>query len=543
MIDKYSKNQKENKIESQLGFQFLKNNSIITLTIIGVIGLIIRLYYFPFNIPITYDSIDYFSYAVVVSQQGQLPNGWGLTNNGWPVFLSIFFSIFNSQNFLELTYIQRFLTVIISVLTIIPVYLLCSRFVKKQFAIIGAALFVLEPRIIINSLLGIPESGFILLGTLSLFFFLSKRFTLISISFVLLALSTIIRYEGFLILIPFLVIFFFRFRKDGKVLKKLFFLSVIFILSISPMAFATYDAIGNDGIISPIFGGGITYFSTYIIGGIPDLDDPIYGENVEQNRFSLFVTLGAINLIKFLGWVLVPTFVLFAIIGFFLLFQNRDYKIITILAYGLTMLIPAFYAYGRGIEETRYLYILFPIFCIMSSLAIRKIFEKFKRENLILVLIISGILISSITFLEYKKIDYQYEAESYLIAKEIDNIASGINHWQQWKYIPIAQIDNDWPNIPLPKETNYNQSFEMKRSDARNYQTLIEYLMDSKNKGLTHLVVDGKTQPEFLNYIFYHEEEFPYLIKKIDSIDREFEYKVKVFKIDYEKFLKKYIEN
>ncbi|QLH05783.1 hypothetical protein C5F50_00805 [Nitrosopumilus ureiphilus] len=521
------------------------NKPIFSLSVIGLIGLVIRLYYFPFDLPIIYDSIDYFSYAVVVSQQGQLPIGWDLTNNGWPVFLSLFFSVFNSQNFLEFTYLQRFLTITISVLTIIPVYLLCNRFVDKKFAIIGAAFFAFDPRIITNSLLGIVEPSYILLGTLSLFLFLSKRFTIILLSFITLALFAIIRYEGFLILIPFLAIFFARYRKDGKIIQKMFLLSGVFFLTIFPMTYAMYEATGDDGIISPIFSGGINYVSAHIIEGIPDTDDPIYGENLEQNRFVLFVSLGIINLVKFLGWVLIPTFVLFAPIGFFLLFQNRDYKMVTIIVFGLTMLIPAFYLYGRGIEETRYLYIIFPIFCLMSSLTIKKVCEKIKKENLFIIIIISGILLSSLIFLDYKKIDYEHEKESYLIAKDIVSIAGGINHYvPESKYIHVADLENNWPEIPLPKETSYNQSFEIKKISPNSFSTLVEYIENSKDEGLTHIVTDGKQNKlEFLNDVFYNEVEFPYLIKEYDSTEKGFQYHVKAYKIDYEKFAKFQIKN
>ncbi len=514
----------------------LIKNPFFALLVIGFMGLIIRLYYFPFNLPIIADGVDYFSYAVVTSQQGQLPVNWGLSNNGWPVFLSYFFSIFNSGNFLEFTYLQRFLTIIISVLTIIPVYLLCSRFVNKKIAVVGAALFVLDPRIIINSLLGITEPTYILLGIISLFLFLSKRYTIILISFFTLALCSSIRYEGFLLFFPFLIIFFIRFRKDKRIIQKIFLVIGIFFITIAPISFASYVATGDDGIISPVFGGGFTYVLTHVIEGIPDIDDTIYGENIEEDRVFTFISLGIINTIKFLGWILIPTFLLFIPIGVILLFQKRDYKTFTIILFGVTMLIPAFYAYGRGIEETRYLYIIFPIFCLMSSLTIKKISNKFKRENLIIILIILGILISSLTFLDYKKMDYEYERESYLIAKDIEKMAGGINHWSQWKYIPVAQIENDWPIIPLPKETSYNQSFEMKRADAEGYTTLISYIEDSKNKGLTHIVVDGKQEPGFLNDVFYNEKKFPYLIKEYDSRDKGYQYHVKVYKVNYKIF-------
>jgi hypothetical protein len=85
----------QNNEKKKLSLRFLDNKEILFLIIIGSIGLIIRFYYFPFDIPILDDSVDYFSYAVVTSQQGQLPVNWGLSNNGWPVFLSYFFSIFN----------------------------------------------------------------------------------------------------------------------------------------------------------------------------------------------------------------------------------------------------------------------------------------------------------------------------------------------------------------------------------------------------------------------------------------------------------------
>ena len=512
---------------------------IFSLFIIGLMGLIIRFYYFPFGLPVIDDSIDYFSYAVVVSQQGQLPMGWGLTNNGWPVFLSLFFSIFDSQNFLEFTYLQRFLTISISVLTVIPVYFLCNRFVDKKFAILGAAFFVFDPRIIINSLLGITEPSYILLGTLSLFLFLSKRFTIILMSFIILALFTMIRYEGFLILIPFLLIFFIRFRKDRKIFQKIFLVTGIFFITIAPMSFASYVATGDDGIISPVFGGGFTYVLTHVIEGIPDIDDPIYGENIEENRLFTFIGLGIINTMKFFGWILIPTFLLFIPIGVILLFQKRDYKTFTIILFGITMLIPAFYAYGRGIEETRYLYMIFPILCIMSSLTVRKISEKFKKENIIIVIVISGIIFSSMVFLDYKKIDYEHEREYYSIAKEVVNIAGGINHYIPGsKYIHIAEISNDWPVIPLPKETNYNQSFNMKKIYPDNDLTLIEYIENSKDKGLTHIVTDGKQKIEFLDDVFYNETKFSYLIKEYDSQKLGFEYHVKVYKINYEEFAK-----
>ena len=68
-------------------------NPIFLLAVIIVLSVTIRLYYFPTDIPITFDGIDYFSYAMKISQSGDFPNTI-FPNNGWPSFVSLFFSFF-----------------------------------------------------------------------------------------------------------------------------------------------------------------------------------------------------------------------------------------------------------------------------------------------------------------------------------------------------------------------------------------------------------------------------------------------------------------
>ena len=304
------------------------------------------------------------------------------------------------------------------------------------------------------------------------------------------------------------------------------------------MMFMMYEATGNDGIISPIF-GGMNYVVAVGIQGELDMDDSNYDNDEGKGKLLIFMTVGLMNLLKYMGWVLIPTFLIFVPIGFFIIIKKRDFKTITIFLFGIIMLIPAFYAYGRGIEETRYLYMLFPILCIISSLTIKKISEKFKKENLILITIVIGIILSSVIFLDYKKIDREHEIESYLIAKDITSIAGGINHYSPTsKYIHIAEISNKWPIIPLPpKEENYNQSFDIKKISPEKYSSLNDYIKNSKEKGLTHLVINKeKNIAKFLDDIFYHEEKYPYLIKEYDSLDQGFNIQIKMYKIDYIKF-------
>ena len=376
-----------------------------------------------------------------------------------------------------------------------------------------------------------------LLGSLALFLFLSKDIKVVFSSFGVLALFTMIRYEGIFLLIPFLVFFFIRFKYQKKIFLKFLGVVGIFILILLPMTHFRIEATGQDGIISAISLGGADYISKHIIQGIPDEDDKLYGSDGEENRITKFVTTGISSLLKYLGWVMIPIFIFFVPVGFFIFLRSHNDKIKFIIFSMIFLLIPAYYAYARGIEETRYLYVLFPIFCVFSSFTLMKLYDMVPRKWLG-TLLICGILIGSVMFLDYQKVDYEHERESYLIAKEIKAIAGGINHYATGsKYIHIAEIEHNWPVIPLPKETPYDQTYEIKKISPNKFSTLVEYIQSSKDKGLTHIVSDGNQDTaKFLNDVFYDEKRFPYLIKEYDSQDQGFQYHVKVFKIDYKSF-------
>lgn len=78
---------------------------------------------------------------------------------------------FSSSDFMELIGLQRLISIILSTMTIIPIYFLTKRFVGNYFAIFAVSLFIFDPRIVQNSTLGITEPLFLILLTSSIIFF------------------------------------------------------------------------------------------------------------------------------------------------------------------------------------------------------------------------------------------------------------------------------------------------------------------------------------------------------------------------------------
>ena len=74
------------------------------------IGIAIRILFVPFDIPLTWDNFTYFMYATDHSLGQNSP--MQVSSNGWPLFVSFFFSLYNSDNFLDYMALQRILSVV-----------------------------------------------------------------------------------------------------------------------------------------------------------------------------------------------------------------------------------------------------------------------------------------------------------------------------------------------------------------------------------------------------------------------------------------------
>jgi len=508
---------------------FIQNKIFFSLLIIGLIGFSLRLCFFDFEIPIHNDALGFFFYASDASFLGNLPPNYSPANNGWPAFLSIIFSFFKFEDTLSYMNLQRLTSIIFSSLTIIPLFYLCNRFFAKKYCIVAVCIFAFEPRLIQNSILGISDPLYIFLLTSSLALFLSSSKKLVYFSFIICGLATLVRSEGLFLFLTLSIIFFIRFRKDKLIILKYIFVLSVFVLILFPMALYKIDATGTDNFIMRIFTSASNFSN-----------DPT--EN--QTNSSLSIITGIENFPKYLGWDLIPIFIFFVPIGFFMIFKDRTYQTLLVISSLILMSLPAFYAYSIPLHETRYFYFLYPLFCIISLYPIKKIIDKFNNQKIILLLIIF-ILLLSVTFLIFK-MDVSYQHDAYLIANYVSKIATGVNDYSPESiYLETTDIPSKWNNFNnyFLQERFFNTSIRSMIDhntilfSVTNFNSLEDFISEHKESGLSHLVIDGSnTRSEFLNHVFIFEEEYSFLIKQFDSKNEGYVYDVKIFKIDYDKF-------
>ena len=481
--------------------------SIILGIIIGISSLI-RFYYFPFDVPLNSDAIYYFWYSSDIYEIGALPNNWTPSNNGWPIFVSIFFTAFDSKDIFELMQMQRILSVIISISIAVPVYFLCKKFVEKKFAVIGASLVAFDPRLMINSFFGITDPLYLLLIITSLTLFLHSNQKLVYISFIFIALSTLVRSEGLVFFVGMLIIFFIRYRKEKlKIILKYILIIGIFNLIILPSIIYQLDTNGEDGIILRTSNSVIEIL-----------------DKKENNLVFAFEVL-----IKYLIWITIPNFIIFIPLGIYLIFKKKTIENISIIILSGIMLIPALYAYFVPALDTRYLYVFLPMFSILAALSIQKIIINRHKANLIIIIIILAIIISSILFYDYKKIDYEHEKESFEVMQKISPLINGTNTlYPETSYFNTIQTIKQWPNLYS------NMKFDISVISTNNHNSMEEFIINSQDQGLTHIIIDDNVnRDKFLNELFFDEKKYSYLKKVFDSKDEGFNYHIKVFELDY----------
>ena len=546
---------------SELNYINSKKNIILYLVLILTFGLGLRLYYFPYEVPIVTDGFYFFVYAVKTISVNGLPIDYSTANTGWANFLSVIFMFFDKTNPLHLMDVQRSVSVIISTVTVIPAFFIFKRFVNNNLALFGSLLFVIEPRLLLISLEGINYSLFIFLFILSIAFFLKKTNFSLFFSFVCIALCTLIRYEGLLLVIPVSIMYFVKFRDRRSTLR---FLGMIFVftmilLSVGILRMQVTENIcveyiygtvcGEDGF-SNQFLSGFEYFYRYIITGeqigeYSDLSHDFHRE-VYDKPGQMMISEAAIESFsrigKFLGLSLIPYFGFFIAFNLITRIQNKkhfnfDSKVIIFCT--SVMLLPSLYAYMRGIDEIRYVLILIPLFCLLSISFKESINHRILKDKRIFIILILLPVIFSISFIEYQKRDYNSDMESFKVSQEIVSITNVTNVYHQGGYIKVANLFNEWPELPEASlfykigitgllETDF------KKISTKSFEKLEDFIEKNRHDGLEYLVVDEETR--LFSDLRQEPQEYPYLDKVFDSDDYDFINHYRIYKINYTVF-------
>ncbi len=525
---------------------FVNIEKIIIFAIVIIIGIVVRFVVFPYDLPIYQDGEVYFWYANDMSITGDFPRSqeFSFPNNLWPIFLSGFFTLLSSNNFIDYMTIQRIVTIGLSVATSVPIFFLCRRFVDDKYAIIGSALFIFEPRLIQSSINGVTEPLFLLLGTVSLVLFLTKRMIFIYSSFVVLALFVLTRYEGLVLILPLTIMFFWRFRKQGKNLIHLLVCLSIFFIIIFAVDEIRHQSINDPPKIFQHFENALIHYGSpeKIVGEVcHDVTDELCVEyEASENLLSSILTNATINLIKYYGWFTFPLFLIFIPYGIFKIFSKRNFEKNTMILYAAFMLLPAFYAFSRDFEDLRYFYFQVPFLCILGAISLEFFGKKIKKEKLLVVVIIPAIIVCGMVFY-YDQIsfDYELEREYFEISKKLNSEMKVINNIDPVdNYIRSAKIAS-LDEFPVLRESFELRSLHVIKIEG--FDSLEKLLEHGIQNDLKYLIIDQDGDGvSYMAEVFENENDFPFLTKTYDSVSDGFKYHVKFFKINYDSVNKYY---
>ena len=540
---------------SELNYINSKKNIILYLGLILTLGLSLRFYYLPYDVPIATDGFYSFVYAAKTVFEGNLPVGYGTTNTGWANFLALFFSLSDTSDPFYLMQIQRSLSVILSSLTIIPAFFIFRKFVNIRWALFGCLLLIIEPRLLMSSLEGINYQLFFLLFVLAIALFLTKTNLTLFLSFGCIACATLVRYEGLLLLIPLSTMYFLKFKDKKSVVK---FLGMIFIVIIilAPISVLRIQATenlcyetsfgvrcGSDGFTHNILVG--QRFLSHTLNaalGQEVSETAIYllNENNEKtdNYAVLFVNKIIVSfsaLLKFIGLALIPYFAFFVLYNIILRIKNKksikldwDKKMIVFTA--SIMFLPALYAYMRGIEEIRYVLIIIPLVCILSISWTNSISEKISKNLGVIIILMVLVLISSIIFIEFEKRDSIHDRESFLISQKIVELTNITSSFHQSGYVKTAVLSSSWPVLPEASQ-NGKPIHVFQKVSTNDYDDLAEFIIDSRKYDLRYLVVDEDN--ELFAALRINPTVYPYLIKIFDSDEVGYKNHFMIYEIDY----------
>ena len=540
--------------------QLSRSNIALYLVLIIVISLGLKLYTVDFSIPPHSDDFGYIVDSVQYNQGDFFISP--KKNPGWSLFLAPFLSIINSDNFLDYASIARILTVGISAITIIPMYILARRFFDEKYSLIASCLFAFEPHLNYNSGGALSEPLLILVLISSMIFILHDKTKYHYLAFIFAGFCWWIRLEAIYPIIAISVIYFLIHRCKPNSLRNFSFCVVFLLIIISPM-FIQRDIQFDD----PFY---VWYGTTILSDDYAELltspEEAEITDFVEEHGvLGLMERLanGLMVLLNTLSRISFPF--LFILIPFGILFSLRlvDQKLTRIKANWIMIIIiiSILIIPFAIVDERRYLFVLFPFLIILSVIPIQRVTKyglntfSFNRRQKsgFLVIVASTILISSSVFtigiagfgfgppntaLEFEKVKFtEHLVENFdgkiLREQTVDDYLA---------YVNLVSSDNHFKSFKSPREKDpFPDLYEPGKVVRISVygKTMEELITNAEIKDLKFIGVleKGSYFFPFLDNLYHNEENYPYMKKIFDSDEMGYkEFKIKVFEIDYKKF-------
>ena len=541
---------------------------VICLIIISSISIGFKLSHVDFSNPVVGE--DTYVYVLgafsVINGDFSQPDRKAL---GWSIFISPFYLLTDSTDLLDYLNITRILSIAISTVTIIPMYILARRFFDEKYSLMASCLFAFEPHLNYNSVLGLSEPIFILGIVLASIFILQKNHNwYFYLSFLLAGIVWWVRFNGLVMVMILSIVFFVVYKPSSKNFLKYLVCIGLFLIIVSPILIQRYDQFGDPlyfAVSDNHFIGDA--YSNYAIN-TKDIEysasDYIQDNGVISfvERFGLTgLHIMVLDMFKMLFPYLIfllPFGVLFSIRSFA---QDKDYikSIWILLLVNLGFLIMVFSVWG----DMRLIYHVFPFIIIISTIVIQRVVKhglstfqfSEKQKNFFLVGVISIVIISaSILTLRMDESDKLLDQEriefSKLLTQKFNGkISAGGDVLRLLTYTQLQdspylfkEFKTSTYDFSIGRDSDLFASGNMLERTVLYAKSLDELIEIGKEYDLKYIAINKEQSKNdwygYLTNLYDEGENYPFLTKVLDTKEIGFKkFKVKVFEINYDRFI------
>ena len=538
-----------------------KKQIAVYLVIISLISLGFKLYTFD---PTVIPSEDTYGYVLraIAHTNGDFSEHPRKTL-GWSLVISPFVANVESDNFMDYINIARTLSIVISIISIYPMYLLGRRFFDEKFALCAAGFFAFIPHLNFHASSGYSEPLFLLTLILSAYFILKKNSNLSYLSFATLSALWYIHWSGIIFFIAFSLILFLNNKKSKKLFFKYLLCIGIFILIASPMLVHRYEQYGDPLFFSQssaVFTGNP---AAMLADNTKNLNYS-YQDYIRENGISqfiyTFVILGIYNILGTIFQISLPFLIVFLPFGILFSFRAFDQNKNLIRSNWILILVPIIsmiYYFGVW-PDKRLLYQLFPFLIIFSIIPLQRVivyglstfsFSNKQKHVFLLGIFVIIILLSSTFALRYEQLnDQMLESEKIEFAEMLmhnfeGKILDAGYTLEGLHYVKLSNPPEIFKNSRVNLDMNIldgNQKLVEGKIFASNID---EFMTKSKQYNVKYISISKsgmegtKFWYPYLLDLYDDEQKYNFLKKVFDSSKEGYQkFNVKIFEINYNSY-------